>query len=299
MIHRCEPQSGNVITQWSVSQFSELGLYHFSLSLTPSFNVLAAVDYMETCRQIREYSPDGKIIREINLDSSMQDLHHGILLANDKFIVCHGDKKKSQCRVCIVDINGHVVESYGGAPGSGVGQMKYPRHMAAYKHSCVFIADSETIRVELLSPSLTHLVKLIIDLSVPCNTEAAAQQLPGIQFVDVDELSKLKDKTLAARKAEVPMAKAIIEKHIADFTEWYDMRKHVPVLKAVKTKLEQIQTCSLYNQSNPASYTFVPEKAEYKIQQVVSGMATKMRKQNQKGCYYIEAINEFIADSTD
>ena len=163
----------------------------------------------------------------------------------------------------------------------------------------IFVATNSIEPVILRSHLEGHGEKLIIDLSVPCNTEAAAQQLPGIQFVDVDELSKLKDKTLAARKAEVPMAKAIIEKHIADFTEWYDMRKHVPVLKAVKTKLEQIHTCSLYNQSNPASYTFVPEKTEYKIQQVVSGMATKMRKQNQKGCYYIEAINEFIATGTD
>ncbi|MCW3116125.1 MAG: glutamyl-tRNA reductase [Chitinophagaceae bacterium] len=163
----------------------------------------------------------------------------------------------------------------------------------------IFIATNSVEPVILRSHLEGQGEKLIIDLSVPCNVEAAAQQLPGITLIDVDELSKLKDKTLTARKAEVPKAKAIIEKHIADFTEWYDMRKHVPVLKAVKTKLEQIHTCSLYTQSNPASYTFVPGKTDFKIQQVVSGMATKMRKQNQKGCYYIEAINEFIATATD
>ncbi|MES1219565.1 MAG: glutamyl-tRNA reductase [Bacteroidota bacterium] len=163
----------------------------------------------------------------------------------------------------------------------------------------IFIATNSIEPVILRSHLEGHGEKLIIDLSVPCNVETEAQSLPGITFIDVDELSKLKDKTLAARKEEVPKARAIIKKHIADFTEWYDMRKHVPVLKAVKTKLEQIHTCSLYTQSNPSSYTFIPGKTDFKIQQVVSGVATKMRKQNQQGCYYIEAINEFIATSTD
>jgi glutamyl-tRNA reductase len=31
------------------------------------------------------------------------------------------------------------------------------------------------------------------------------------------------------------------------------------------------------------------------IQRVINGMATKIRLQNQGGCHYIEAINEFIA----
>lgn len=132
--------------------------------------------------------------------------------------------------------------------------------------------------------------KLIIDLSVPYNVEAAAQQLPNITLVNVDELSKIKDETLSKRVAEVPRAKAIIAEHLAEFTEWYKMRKNVPVLKAVKSKLKEIHTSPLFiplsnNQLSP----------DERIQRVINGMASKMREQNQKGCYYIEAINEFIA----
>jgi glutamyl-tRNA reductase len=72
------------------------------------------------------------------------------------------------------------------------------------------------------------------------------------------------------------------------------MRKHVPVLKAVKSKLEEIHSSPLY----PELFTVLPARRDHKIQQVVSGMATKMRRQNQKGCYYIEAINEFFAATT-
>lgn len=128
--------------------------------------------------------------------------------------------------------------------------------------------------------------KLVVDLSVPCNVAADAQALEGVTFVNVDTLSKIKDETLQMRMAEVPRANAIIEEHIAEFREWHDMRKHVPVLKEVKRKLKQIHDA--------------PELAGHagddeKIQKVINGLATKMRRDNKPGCNYIQAINEFIA----
>lgn len=135
--------------------------------------------------------------------------------------------------------------------------------------------------------------KLIIDLSVPYNVEIAAQQLPDVTLVNVDELSKMKDETLSKRITEVPKAKAIISAHIYEFTEWFRMRKNVPVLKAVKSKLREIHTSPLFIPlSNHQTSKISPDD---KIQRVINGMASKMREQNQKGCYYIEAINEFIA----
>lgn len=139
--------------------------------------------------------------------------------------------------------------------------------------------------------------KLVIDLSIPNNVEASAAELPNVTLINVDQLSKLKDETLAKREAEVPKAKAIIAEHTADFLEWYQMRKHVPVLKAVKTKLKEIHTSPLYITLQP-HHTACSE-ADEKIQKVINCMASKMKEQNQRGCYYIEAINEFIATGTD
>jgi len=143
--------------------------------------------------------------------------------------------------------------------------------------------------------------KLIIDLSIPYNVEAAAQQLPGITLVNVDDLSKLKDETLQKRKAEIPKAKAIIAGYAAEFTEWYDMRKHVPVLKAVKDKLEQIHFCQIDTgaYSAPPVIDIATEKPEARIQKVITTMAVKMRRHNQRGCQYIEAINDFMATGTN
>ena len=138
--------------------------------------------------------------------------------------------------------------------------------------------------------------KWVIDLSIPYNVEASVKDLTGVTLVNVDELSKLKDETLAKRRAEIPKAKKIIAEHITEFKEWSDMRKHVPVLKAAKTKLQEMDSCELYKSYSSKNVSpVVPVNAEEKIQQVINGMAVKMRSHNQGGCNYIEAINEFIA----
>ena len=84
-------------------------------------------------------------------------------------------------------------------------------------------------------------------MSVPCNVEAGVKDMAGVDFVGVDELSKIKDETLQMRKAEVPKAQEIIKEHIDEFMGWLQKRKNVPMLKDVKTKLQQLYTLPLSN----------------------------------------------------
>lgn len=118
--------------------------------------------------------------------------------------------------------------------------------------------------------------KLVIDLSIPCNVEKSALEIPGITLVNVDELSKIKDETLQKRQAEVPKAREIIAGHIAELMDWYAMRKNVPILKAVKSKLKELNS------------------SDEQIQRIINGMAARMRQHNRGGCHYIQAINEYI-----
>ena len=136
--------------------------------------------------------------------------------------------------------------------------------------------------------------KLIIDLSIPYNVEQPAQVLPTVTLVNIDDLSKINDETLAKRQAEVPKAKAIIARHIAEFSDWLVMRRHAPMLKAVKIKLKEIHSSPLFS-TYTSTPTFAKISPDEKIQRVLNGMASKIRLQNQGGCNYIEAINEFIA----
>ena len=135
---------------------------------------------------------------------------------------------------------------------------------------------------------------MIIDLSIPYNVEAGACQLPNVHLVNVDELSKLKDETLKRRKAEIPKAKAIINELQQEFIEWHQMRRHVPLLKAAKSKLKEIHNHPLSITSNCCA-----KEAEFHIQRVINDMASKIRTQNQGACHYIQAINSFITADTN
>ena len=164
----------------------------------------------------------------------------------------------------------------------------------------IIVATNSAEPVVLASHLINNGDKLIIDLSIPYNVEAAANQLSNITLINVDELSKIKDATLQKREAEVPKAKEIIDQHIVDFLSWHAMRKNVPVLKAVKTKLTQMNSCTIF--VNVFSSNLSPSTAhnsEENIQKVINGMALKMRSQNQQGCYFIEAINEYLAISAN
>jgi glutamyl-tRNA reductase len=134
--------------------------------------------------------------------------------------------------------------------------------------------------------------KLLVDLSIPNNIEVTVKELAQITLVNVDDLSKINDVTLQKRKGEVPRAKELMATYIVEFLEWLDMRRHVPLLKAVKNKLNEIHSSDLFAGANSLVSTV---DSEEKIQLVINGMATKMRNHNRQGCYYIEAINDFIS----
>ena len=160
------------------------------------------------------------------------------------------------------------------------------------------IAKADIILVATNSPEPTILKehvegkgeKLIIDLSIPYNVHREAQKLSNVHLVNVDELSKLKDETLRMREAEVPKAKTIISEVMEEFREWYEMRRHVPMLKDLKVKLKELYTHPLY--SNPT--ISCPKKMDTQIQRVLNETAGKIKVQNQRGCQYLAALNDFI-----
>jgi len=147
IIYRYDLPSNSVIKKWKVTGRCE------GLSLMRSANLLATLN---DTKQIHEYTPAGRLIRAINLDVSIDGPHRCIQLSsNDQLVVCHAGVKLS--RICIVDMSGRIIKSYGGYPGSGAGQMCVPHHMAVDQHNNVLVADHYNNRIVLLSPALIHL----------------------------------------------------------------------------------------------------------------------------------------------
>jgi len=111
------------------------------------------------------------------------------------------------------------------------------------------LAQSEVLIVSTASetPTITkeHVTGtkdlLILDLSMPENVDKEVQDLENVTYVNVDQLSRITDETLAVRQQEVPEAEMIIQTHTNEFNEWLNHRRFTPAIAALKQSLENIQ----------------------------------------------------------
>jgi glutamyl-tRNA reductase len=124
--------------------------------------------------------------------------------------------------------------------------------------------------------------RLILDLSVPQNVDPAVANIPGLELMNVDEISAILDKTIDRRKAEIPKAMEIINDMINEMKEWYCMQQHSPLLRQVKLQLNEL------------SKGAEEDDNKEKIQKTVTTLAIQLRTQNNKGCQCIHAMNDYL-----
>jgi len=124
--------------------------------------------------------------------------------------------------------------------------------------------------------------RLVLDLSIPQNVDPAIKNIPGIQLMNVDEISVILDKTIDKRKAEIPQALQVIAETISELKDWYESQAHNPVLRKIKSQLnelagDEITMCN-----------------KQRIQKTVSFLAIQLKKESNKGCQYINALNNYF-----
>jgi len=115
------------------------------LSITPTRNLL--VTCCKPTKQVELSAKSGRCVREITLQYDIESPCHAIQLSElttDQFVVCHSDL--CHRRVCLVDKVGSITRSYGGQPGSDVGQLGWPSHLAVDEDSLfIFVADGSNV----------------------------------------------------------------------------------------------------------------------------------------------------------
>ncbi|MDO5510190.1 MAG: glutamyl-tRNA reductase [Weeksellaceae bacterium] len=82
----------------------------------------------------------------------------------------------------------------------------------------------------------------ILDLSMPENVSAGVKELPNVNVVNVDELSKIIKHTMAERSKDIPKVETIIRLAMWEFEEWYALRQYVPAIEAFKARLDFLHT---------------------------------------------------------
>jgi glutamyl-tRNA reductase len=81
----------------------------------------------------------------------------------------------------------------------------------------------------------------IIDVAVPRNVDPAAAHVPGANLYDIDDLQGIVSRGREERESALPAAEAIIADAVQDFMAWYDSRRMVPILTALRKKAERIR----------------------------------------------------------
>ncbi|TXJ27937.1 MAG: glutamyl-tRNA reductase [Chitinophagaceae bacterium] len=135
--------------------------------------------------------------------------------------------------------------------------------------------------------------KLVLDLSVPANVHAEVKTLPGIRVIDVDEISTtILDKTIARRKAEMPKAQEILEHYQQEFYTWLEEYKYSLHIKSWKGKLQELSEWQPQQYCEMASEPLL--SPDRKAQKAVTRLAVNLRTNQEKGCQFINAINDYL-----
>jgi len=129
--------------------------------------------------------------------------------------------------------------------------------------------------------------RLILDLSVPANVDPDVKNINGITVLNVDEVSTILDKTISLRQAEIPKALQIINETLGSLEEWHRNQFNNPLLRMVKSQLKELNK----------TY-FAEPLDEEKIHKTVSSLALNLKVKNNKGCQCINALSNYLHETT-
>jgi len=149
--------STGVIDKWIVPGWLK------GLSLTTICNLLVSIwsQRGNESDKLLEYTTHGELVRVISLESSLDCIYHAVEVSTDIFAVCHTGIEKH--RVCTVDANGEIIKSYGGLPGSAVGELNLPINLATDNYQNVFVVDRKNNKIQMLSSTLNYLGEVSIE----------------------------------------------------------------------------------------------------------------------------------------
>ena len=138
---------------------------------------------------------------------------------------------------------------------------------------------------------------LILDLSLPRNVEPSAGGLENVELIHVDKLSQIANQVLADRLTHLPQALEILKEEYAEFVEWQDSRKIVPVLHALNSRLKTYKDNELdkmlktVDSSQHDNIIAVTDKL---VQKITGQIANHLRNKSTKPETEIEAIQDIF-----
>jgi len=162
-IHRVELTLSNAVTKWSVGQRPT------GLTVNSAKNVVVVIIAE---RKLQEFTTHGTLLHTIQLQPDIKYPRQVTELTSGQFVISCGVYETLH-RVCLLDVQGAVVGSYGGTRSSDLTKMNQPAGLAVDKHGNILVADQNNNRLLVLNRSLTsaHEMSVSVDggLKRPCS----------------------------------------------------------------------------------------------------------------------------------
>ena len=116
--------------------------------------------------------------------------------------------------------------------------------------------------------------RLVIDLGSPRNAEASIGELPGVQYVCVDDLEKIVSENRRLRMAELETAQKILQEGLEEFLSWSRMDESAKSIHLIADKM--IKTAGEESGKLLASLPNLDEASARKISMMYERFAKKM-----------------------
>lgn len=116
--------------------------------------------------------------------------------------------------------------------------------------------------------------RLIIDLGSPRNAESSIGELPGVQYVCVDDLEKIVSENRRLRMVELEAAQKILKEGIDEFLQWYGMDDIAKDIRVIADRM--VATANEESEKLLRSMPDLPETDRERIAMMYERFAKKM-----------------------
>ena len=114
---------------------------------------------------IRIFSPDGFLVKSIQLPVEINRIRHAINLPENRFVVCYGEQAQTS-NICIIradepngedtTVDGHIVHKYSGT----CPKLEWPTRMAVTGGGCILVISSRRQGLFAIDPELQNAVEI-------------------------------------------------------------------------------------------------------------------------------------------
>jgi len=154
-VHRVELSGSNVVMKLSVADDPR------GLSVNSEHNLIVV---SEGERKLQIFTTHGTLLQNIQLKTDIKYPCHAVQLpTTSQFLVSHG-YRDSLHRVCLVEVDGAVVCSYGGQEVSELTQLYVPSGLAVDGEGRVLVADMYYNRLMVIDQSLSSAHEMSVNV---------------------------------------------------------------------------------------------------------------------------------------